>query len=79
MIGRALDAGLPAAWVTADEFYGTNQANRVTPPAAPSSDKSRPAWQRLIVSGSADAFMKLATPCTILSLVGGHREFVLHS
>jgi hypothetical protein len=56
MIGRALDAGLPAAWVTADEFYGTNQANRVTPPAAPSSDKSRPAWQKAYCVGLGGRF-----------------------
>jgi SRSO17 transposase len=29
MIGRALDAGTPAAWVTADEVYGQDPQLRV--------------------------------------------------
>jgi SRSO17 transposase len=28
MIGRALDAGIPAAWVTGDEVYGANPGLR---------------------------------------------------
>jgi SRSO17 transposase len=28
MLGRALDAGMPASWVTADEVYGQDPALR---------------------------------------------------
>jgi hypothetical protein len=42
---------------------------------------AQPARQRLIVSlvGSADAFMKLAAPCTILSLRAVTASFVFQS
>jgi SRSO17 transposase len=54
MLGRALDAGVPAAWVTGDEVYGANPALRAELQARSIGSVLAVACDHPVPVGSAD-------------------------